>query len=80
MEVRAIGSATRTSAVLRVSCLFPRGDTMVLTEKEKLCSREFTGVAGACSWFGEKHVLRTDYDLTIKPTHSNVELVEEGAM
>ena len=80
MEVRAIGSATRTSAVLRVSCLFQSGEPKVLTKKEKLCSRKFTGVTGACSWFGEKHVLRTDYDLTIMPTHSNVELVEEGAM
>jgi hypothetical protein len=53
---------------------------MELTKKEKLCSRELTGVVGSCSWFGEKHVLRTDYDLTIKPTHSNGELVKEGAM
>ena len=80
MEVSAIGSATRTSAVLRVSYLFRSGDQMVLTKKEKLCSREFAGVVGAGSWFGEKHVLITDYDLTIKPTHSNGKLVEEGAM
>jgi hypothetical protein len=77
MEVRAIGSATRTSAVLSVNCLLRRGNQkVVLTKKEKLGCRKLARVAGACSWFGEKHVLRTDYDLTVKPTRSNGELVE----